>query len=97
MFFVPLREIQLQVQTNVHSKTLKLKLQLNFRASPLFHVKELFSANRESHIRVSKFLPEYVGVPDQLKISVESNKLEIIKEALYIREITILYKHKFYR
>ncbi|KAL5255989.1 hypothetical protein ACHWQZ_G011263 [Mnemiopsis leidyi] len=67
------------------------------KASPLFHVKELFSANRESHIRVSRYLPEYVGVPDQLKISVESNKLEIIKEALYIREITILYKHKFYR
>jgi hypothetical protein len=67
------------------------------RASPLFHVKELFSANRESHVRVGKFLPDYVGVPEQLKISVESNKLEIIKEALYIREITILYKHKFYR
>ncbi|XP_063674416.1 polyunsaturated fatty acid 5-lipoxygenase-like isoform X2 [Bolinopsis microptera] len=67
------------------------------QASPLFHVKELFSANRESHIRVSKYLPDFVGIPEQLKISVESNKLEIIKEALYIREITILYKHKFYR
>ena len=61
------------------------------------NVKELFSANREDCVRVSRFLNAAIREPKQLKIGVESNKLEIIKEALYIREITILYKYKFYR
>ncbi|KAL5258994.1 hypothetical protein ACHWQZ_G009457 [Mnemiopsis leidyi] len=65
--------------------------------SRLLRIKEQFSINSEGSVRVEFWLSETVGIPKLLKVDLESNKLEIVKEALFVREVTVLYKYQVYR
>eukprot|EP00116_Pleurobrachia_bachei_P011403 sb/3471665/ len=43
------------------------------------------------------WLPEHIGEPKLLKIRLESHRFEVIKEELYVKEISVRYNRKSYR
>ncbi|XP_063675556.1 polyunsaturated fatty acid 5-lipoxygenase-like [Bolinopsis microptera] len=65
--------------------------------SPPIKVKECFPMETEGAVTVDFWLPATVGVPKLLKVDLESNKLEIIKDALFVRQITVTYNRHPYR
>ena len=65
--------------------------------SRLLRIKDEFSLNSEGSVRVEFWLSEKVGTPKLLKVDLESNKLELVKEALFVREVTVLYNFQVYR
>ncbi|KAL5271305.1 hypothetical protein ACHWQZ_G001821 [Mnemiopsis leidyi] len=56
-----------------------------------------FPSMTEGAVTVDFWLPPNIGVPKLIKVDLESNKFELIKDALYVREITILYNRDPYR
>ena len=56
--------------------------------SRILRIKDEFSLNSEGSVRVEFWLSETVGIPKLLKVDLESNKLELVKEALFVREVT---------
>ncbi|KAL5258993.1 hypothetical protein ACHWQZ_G009456 [Mnemiopsis leidyi] len=60
-------------------------------------IREHFPSQTEGAVTVDFWLPANIGVPKLIKVDLESNKFEIIKEALYVREITIIYNRDPYR
>ena len=57
-----------------------------------------FDFKTEGAVTVDFWLPRRIGVPKLLKVDLESDKLELFgKDALYVREITILYDRVPYR
>ena len=65
--------------------------------SKAIRVKENFASETEGAVTVDFWLPEKIGVPKLLKVDLESNRMEIIKDALYVRQITVLFDRKPYR
>ena len=66
-------------------------------ASEQVRVDEPFNTMTEGAVTVDFWLNANVGTPKLLKVDLESHALELIKEALYIREISIIYKRDPYR
>lgn len=60
-------------------------------------VTEHFPSETEGAITVDFWLPATIGVPKLLKVDLESNKLEIVKDALLVRQITIMFDRDAYR
>ena len=60
-------------------------------------IKELFPTMTEGAVTVDFWLPAHVGVPKLIKVDLESNRFELVKDALYVREITIKYNRDSYR
>ena len=60
-------------------------------------ITENFDFDTEGSVRVQHWLPGTIGVPKLLKVDLESNKLELIKDALFVREITIIFNYQVYR
>ena len=56
-----------------------------------------FPTMTEGAVTVDFWLPSNIGVPKLIKVDLESNKFELVKDALYVREITILYNRDPYR
>lgn len=60
-------------------------------------VKEYFDSKTEGSVTVDFWLPAKIGAPKLLKVDLESDTFKLIKDALYVREITILYNRVPYR
>ena len=60
-------------------------------------IHEQFPSMTEGAVTVDFWLPSNIGVPKLIKVDLESNKFELVKDALYVREITILYNRDPYR
>ena len=65
--------------------------------SELIRVEEHFPTDTEGAVTVDFWLPANIGEPKLLKVDLESNRIEIIKDALYVRQITIVYDRESYR
>ena len=66
-------------------------------ASKKLRVKDDFCMMTEGAVTADFWLPPSIGVPKLLKVDLESNRLELMKDALYVREITVLYNRDPYR
>ena len=66
-------------------------------ASSELRVKEYFHTKTEGAVTVDFWLPAKIGAPKLLKVDLESDALKFVKDALYVREITILYNREPYR
>ncbi|KAL5252147.1 hypothetical protein ACHWQZ_G015068 [Mnemiopsis leidyi] len=66
-------------------------------ASEELRVKENFDTQTEGAVTADFWLPSKIGVPKLLKVDLESNMLELIKDALFIKEITVIYNRDCYR
>ena len=60
-------------------------------------ITELFPMWTEGDVTVDFWLPKAIGVPKVLKVDLEGTMFGIFKDALYIREISILYNRDLYR
>ena len=90
---------QLQTSKKWHAGTMIITVNPgsdNTESQPL-RVTENFDSKNEGSVRVQHWLPNTIGEPKLLKVDLESNKLELNKEALFLREITVLFNYKVYR
>jgi len=67
------------------------------KASKEIRVEEHFPVETAGAVIIDYWLPETIGEPKLLKVDLVSHRLEILKDALFIRQITIMYKRHPYR